>query len=97
MVSYALWFYARQATEGDHKLRVRIYDSSSWTTIQDIDVSGDAGEATTHVRWIRQCVKIPDNITLGSGMKLRFRAIGGTTPKIEACVDEVRVWGVYEP
>ncbi len=99
VVGYALWFYARHATQNTHQFNVYIYDGSNWHLIQDIDVSGSSGQATARVRWIRQRIKIPDNINLGSGMKLRFRAIGGTggTLKVEACVDEVRVWGVSEP
>ncbi len=100
VVSYALWFYARNATHDTHKFNVFIYDNPDWVLIQEIDVTGGEDEAVARVRWIRQRVRIPGAVDLTSGMKLRFQAIGDTSPEgfqLEACVDEVRVWGVHEP
>jgi hypothetical protein len=100
-VSYALWFFVRKGHAND-KFTVEIgNDSVGWATIQTIntaDLDSTLPGLEQRVRWIRQRVKVPNSTPhFTSGQKLRFTATrhedsGGT---VEACVDEVRVWGVY--
>lgn len=104
VVSYALWFFSRQSEVTEEKFEVDLYgDDSTWYMIQTIDVeeSGGPDADTKRVRWIRQRLTVPNGsgqgqVPFGSSMKLRFRAVVDGAGGVEAVVDEVRVWGVYE-
>jgi hypothetical protein len=106
VVGYALWFFARQATVGQDKFEVELLGSdNNWYPIQTIDVEPAPGEDddTKLVRWVRQRLTVQhgtgqDQVPFGSQMKLRFRAAESITrpATVEAVVDEVRVWGVFD-
>jgi hypothetical protein len=111
-VSFALWFYVRDGREGDDKFVVEIGDGTNWHATPLLTIAADEdcppeenclghhlvdNPAFAKVRWERQRCKIPLN-ALGANRKLRFTALKAAQSSgvIEAAIDEIRVWGVYD-
>jgi hypothetical protein len=92
VVSYAAWVYIRNGTEDVDYLQVEIGDGSNWVEVDLVTPAGSPANALQ--RWIRRRVNVPSG-QLNVGRKLRFSTIR-SSGFIEAAVDEVRVWGVYE-
>jgi hypothetical protein len=93
VVSYAAWLYIRGGSENVDYLLVELGTGTNWIEIDRVTPTGTNTSALQ--RWIRRRVITTESTQFTTGRKLRFSTIrsGGF---IEAAVDEVRVWGVYE-
>jgi len=100
VVSYALWFYVRLGNPDVDKFEVQLGSGETWRTIDEIKAVGPPPPhtATALQRWIRRRVKVSD-LNPQVDRALRFKAIRAPSSldaMVEACVDEVRVWRVYQ-